>query len=161
VPEHSATSPAQSRYHRILAHWRGALLCLLVIGTFMMPVSYRAGTDSSHPHTIFQVMVDAIAGQTHSHGEGAHQPERPAPSPFAPLSVPLTALTADVDPAHDADTPIMLHLSSPISATAAIQVLGLIVASLLLFSPYRHAWALLSTLRPVANRIETPPPRPA
>ncbi len=164
MPEQPATFPAQSSLHRILAHRRDIVLCLLMLATLMMPVSYRAGTGSSHPHTIFQVMIDAISGTPHTHGEPVHQPERHTPSPFAPLSVPLAAAVqadARVDPAAESDTPVMLQLTSPISDTSAIQLLALIVAGMLLFGPYRPTWASLRAPRPMPNRIETPPPRPA
>jgi hypothetical protein len=164
VPEHSATLPVQSRLHRIHAHRRDIVLCVLLLATLMMPVSYRAGTGSSHAHTIFQTMIDAVTGTPHSHGEPILQPEYVTPSPFAPLALPLTALVmtdTTLDPAAEPDTPVMLQLTSPISATAAIQLLALIVASMLLFSPYRPTWSSLRTLRPRQHRIDTPPPRPA
>lgn len=162
--EQPDTSPVQSRLHRLRAHRRDVVLCLLVLATLMMPVSYRAGTDASHPHTIFQVMIESVTGTPHTHGEPTRQPGRLTPSPFAPLTVPLTArvLTdATVDPASEPDTPVMLQLTSPISDTSAIQLLALIVAGLLLFSPYRPTWVSPRAPRPMPNRIETPPPRPA
>ena len=164
MPDQPDTSLVQSSLHRILAHWRDIVLCLLALATLMMPVSYRAGTDSSHTHTIFQVMIDAVSGTPHTHGEPAHQPARLTPSPFAPLSVPLTArvLTdATVDPGAEPDTPVMLQLASPISDTSAIQMLALIVAGLLLFNPQRPTWASPRLPRALTNRIETPPPRHA
>lgn len=140
------------------------MLALLVALVVLMPVSYRAGTDTSHAHTIFQGLIDRVIGQPHHHhddhvheadtaaapsiGDGEDAVGRPAaermePSPTSP------------------DMPSWLGLSSPIDATAAIHALGALVAGLLagltrrsLDTPVRFPVGLMPA-------VEPPPPRPA
>jgi hypothetical protein len=65
-------------------------LGVLVLATLLMPVSYRAGSDISHPHTIFQGLVDLITGEPHHHGPAEPVPDRTTVSPFAPVTAPLS-----------------------------------------------------------------------
>ncbi|HEV2066621.1 MAG TPA: hypothetical protein VGR08_07285, partial [Thermomicrobiales bacterium] len=43
------------------------MLASLVALVMLMPVSYRAGADVSHSHTIFQGLIDTIIGLPHHH----------------------------------------------------------------------------------------------
>ena len=68
----------------------------------LMPVNYRAGAETAHPHAFFQGMIDLITGQTHEHAD-ADAPVRviqsvPTPSateasisPFTAPDIPLAA----------------------------------------------------------------------
>lgn len=82
-------------------------MALLVL---LMPMSYRAGTETAHPHAFFQDLIDLATGTPHEHGShvgashehGAGDAQHhhdagttPAPvatlSPFLAADIPLAA----------------------------------------------------------------------
>lgn len=153
-----------------------ALLGLLML---LMPISYRAGTETSHAHTIFQGIVDAIAGRSHHHpgDTRSRKAGSPALSPFAPATVPLGSLMFDhaVAPrgAPDRDLvegdattapgapdiPAQLGLSSPIESTSAIHELGSLVALLLAGAVRTSHWGQVNRLFQICLTQDPPPPR--
>lgn len=137
-----------------------AVLLMLVAGVLMMPVSYRAGADVAHPHTVFQGVIDAIRGEPHHHGQ-ATAPV--APSPFSPPAVPLHSNPApltNTSALHDVDVPSQLQAATPMLAETSLLTLGLLIAVLLLAWRHRwHVWAAVGHLEPVVMDLESPPPR--
>jgi hypothetical protein len=122
-----------------------ALLLALVLATRLMPVSYRAGADHDHPHTIFQGLIDAVVGHSHHHHhtvDDAHS--EPDPSVYA-----------------GPDAPNVLELSMPISSLTAIAALGFLIAALLAGIAARPGWSTASRLVDRTLTVEPPPPRPA
>lgn len=146
---------------------QSVVLLALLLTTFVMPVSYRAGGDHAHAHTIFQGLIDAIVGQPHHHGPDDTAAD-PA-SPFAPAAIPLSAhadlredpRSADEPVVTKVDTPEQLGLSMPIVASAAILTLGLLVAALLTLQDGRQIWANGARLLAREVGVEIPPPRQA
>ena len=123
-----------------------AMLLVLLLAMLLMPVSYRAGSDREHAHTIFQGMIDAVLGQPHHHhhhGEDDAHAENDA--------------TAEARP----DIPNPLGLSTPISSQAAIQILGLLIAGMLTAVAVRPLWADARRLLERAFTEDPPPPRRA
>jgi len=147
------------------------MLASLVALVMLMPVSYRAGADVSHSHTIFQGLIDTIVGQPHHHGgpvrdrddlhakgdtghagtrsQGEHGPgqrddraaERLEPNYPAP------------------DMPTWLGLSNPIDATTAIHALGALVTALAGGSARRSLGNPVRRLTGLSLTLEPPPPR--
>lgn len=143
------------------------VLGLLVVATLLMPVSYRAGTDQSHPHTIFQGLIDLIAGQPHQHHDGEPHHHHDADTPHAgqsPLATPPGILEAaghqdDLGPPGEPDIPSLLGMSMPISDHATVQALALLLAALLAGDAPRAPWSATRTLAGRAPAVESPPPR--
>lgn len=134
---------------------RNALLLVLLFAVLLMPVSYRAGTDHAHAHPVFQIMIDAIRGEPHHHGE---QPEASAPSPFSRPGVPLVASAAEspddqIDLAYTSDT------TFPLLVSASLLMLGALVNALLMGSVRREIWSTIQRLSPIWLALESPPPR--
>jgi hypothetical protein len=142
------------------------VLITLLAATLVMPVSYRAGADHAHAHTIFQGLIDTLVGHPHHHGD----PVTPVPSdpvsPFTPAGVPLSLL----EPHEDAfdrtdavqtalDVPEQLGLSKPITAQASIQWLGLLIAALLIGAGSRRLFHEVPHLVSRTVGVEIPPPR--
>jgi len=154
-------------------------LGLLVLMTLLMPISYRAGTETSHAHTVFQGIVDAITGHPHHHSGDANAKlsESARLSPFVPANVPLGSLTLDAGgstastsaAAHRAedqrtmvpDFPAQLGLSSPIESTSAIHELGSLIALLLAGAVCASLWGKVNRLFQVFITQDPPPPRHA
>lgn len=147
------------------------MLALLVALVVLMPVSYRAGTDTSHSHTIFQGLIDMVIGQPHHHAS-THS--------HAPVS--SDAEHRDTQTAHDAtrrtdqdqhpsegpeagttspDMPALLGLSMPIDGTASIHALGALLAAILGGSAIRSIWGTVRTASGRTPTLEPPPPRRA
>jgi len=148
----------------------------------LMPVSYRAGTETSHPHTIFQGMVDAVTGDRHHHSGDteAEGVESLALSPFVPATVPLGSLMFDrpetADPGAAGphrtggdrttipgapDIPAQLGLSSPIESATAIHELGALIALLLAGAVCASLWDKVNRLFQMCITQDPPPPRHA
>jgi hypothetical protein len=141
-------------------------MAMLVV---MMPVSYRAGTESAHPHTIFQAMIDRATGHTHRH-PGEHQPHTHATtgsalSPFASPAIPLNVAhtlapapaTATMQP--DPDVPSITtakpSLDQPLILTATLGLL-LLAATVVV---RRMMWPRLPWPEALAVAPDIPPPR--
>ncbi|MDQ3539524.1 MAG: hypothetical protein M3440_02450 [Chloroflexota bacterium] len=143
------------------------MLALLVALIVMMPVSYRAGTDASHAHTIFQGLIDMMIGQPHHHhGEHDHG-DSPGNAEHA-VTGSSDGASGSTDPqvaerlepnATSPDMPTLLGLSSPIDATAAIHALGALIASMLSGSAQRSLRASVRPLDGLTLLVDSPPPR--
>jgi len=143
------------------------VVLVLFAATLVMPVSYRAGADHAHAHTIIQGIIDTIVGHPHHHGDHAHEPSAQLGSPFAPTGPSLSVYAGPEDVNRQAedvtpelDPPERLGLSMPISAAAAVQALGMLVAALLGGACRRPLWHEARRLLNRTVGVETPPPRP-
>ncbi len=140
---------------------RDFLLLVLLGAVLMMPVTYRAGTDQAHVHTIFQGMIDAIVGHPHHHS-GEHE-HTAAPSPFSPPGIPLSSIdghhTAPITGA-ESDVPQQVQFAGPALAFTALLVLGALVAALVTRDGIRLLWRSLHPLAAIDLALEPPPPRP-
>ena len=162
------------RIHVHLHHqgipWTSILLGLMAMLVVAMPVSYRAGTEASHPHTVFQAMIDHATGHTHHHpGEDkphTHATTSTALSPFASPAIPLNVLSA---PTHDHATTAMQPEPDVPTITNAKPSLDqpLIIASiagLLILAATvvvrRAAWPRPPWPEALAVAPDIPPPRP-
>lgn len=145
------------------------MLALLVALVVLMPVSYRAGTDASHPHTIFQGLIDMVVGQPHQHGDDHHH-DSPHADADADRSSVERSHGASTSSGHRAaeslepslaspDMPSWLGLSSPIDGTAAIHALGALVAVLLSGSSGRSLWGAVRAFPGLILTLDPPPPR--
>jgi hypothetical protein len=160
----------QSRVRLRCPQPRTVVLATLLLATMVMPVNYRAGAEHQHSHTIFQGMIDGIAGHPHQHpgtadapaNERASKPVSPFVSAAIPLSVLVeaeTAIRSDSPAISTPDSPHLLGLSAPITSTSAIIALGFLIATLLAGSIARPWW---SHGRPLADWCageDPPPPR--
>lgn len=155
---------------------------------FLMPVSYRAGTESPHPHAFFQGMIELISGQPHEHAEGItdrHAAEDvPAPSgmkasisPFIAADIPLATArqVADTSASGDSatvptsiasaetsagpDTPQLTDLKPALDQGSAIASIGMMLILVASFSIVRTLWFSQSRLTGLFSRLEPPPPR--
>lgn len=139
------------------------VLVVLALATLLMPVNYRAGADTSHPHTILQGLVDVIVGEPHRHDPGESGPPRPVVSPFAPVTAPLDLLAStaasEAASAAEPDVPVMLGMSMPISSMSAIAALALLLAALLAGTGIVPPWTIAQALRARGPAQEPPPPR--
>lgn len=136
------------------------MLALLLVLIVLMPVSYRAGTDSSHPHTIFQSLIDMAIGQPH------HDHPWDGANHAGAGNIVGAAETSDHGAAErlepnlaSPDMPTVLGLSSPIDATASIHALGALVAAILSGSGPRSIRDAVRTLSGLIPALEPPPPR--
>jgi hypothetical protein len=142
---------------------QAVILGVLVLATVLMPVSYRAGSDSAHPHTVFQGVIDLLSGHPHHH---TVEPVNSAPASalFSPLPTSLLLAVSHVDrvatPAEP-DIPELLGLSVPISALAAIQELRLLLLALLSSVVIGRIWTAHRSLVAIPSPVESPPPRHA
>ncbi len=152
-----ATWPRSIPHSPSPPHRQHALLLLLVAGVLMMPVSYRAGTDSPHVHAIFQPMVDTLLGASHHHDHQRSDHVGPAPSPFSSPSIPLTA--GAPLPHAEPDVPSQIQMATTALAVTAILGLGQLIATLLSGSSRRPFWIVAHHLSPTALWPEPPPPR--
>jgi hypothetical protein len=141
---------------------RAVVLGVLILVTIVMPVSYRAGSDTAHPHTVFQGMIDLLSGHPHHHGAAAVEPA-PASALFSPLPTSLLIAASHVDRTAvpgEPDIPQILGLSVPISALAAIQDLLPLLLALLASVLIGRIWTAHPRLVAIPEPVESPPPRP-
>ena len=162
-----------------LSDVRPIWLALLVPLMLLMPISYRAGTETSHAHTIFQGIVDTITGYRHHHagdaGPGAETIDSPALSPAAPAVVSPGSSTHEHDANAEShagegrdrhanqatapDVPEQMGLYSPIESTSAVHELGSLVALLLSGAVCASLWSRANRLLQVCITEDPPPPR--
>ncbi len=146
-------------------------LGLLAVLMLLMPVSYRAGTEVSHSHSILQGIVDTLTGHSHHHDEETvSTTSRFVASPFAPANVPLGSwMTGDASEAASADAgarsgspdiPEQMGLYSPIESTSPIHELGSLIALLLAGAIRASLWGKANRLLQVCITQDPPPPRP-
>lgn len=138
----------------------------MALATFLSPVTYRAGAEHGHAHTIVQGVVDSISGQPHSHGsgDGPNDAGRLSHTPFSSAAIPLSILIAmggspGAAALSEPDAPRFLGLSMPISSFSAIEALGTLIASLLAGGTVRPIWADTRRLLDRTFSVEPPPPR--
>jgi hypothetical protein len=165
------------------------ILAAVALSLLLMPVSYKAGTEQTHPHTVFQIMVDTARGTTHQHG-GERQvthahltgndidpaiATRPA---FLAVNLPLSAYAAMISPelalqhmmsAHwipdhpplsaNVDAPNLTSLHGSSELATALTSLMLLLALLLLREPLQRLWFGSRTLSGIRCQIESPPPQ--
>lgn len=154
---------ASSFRHKTRSLTRRDVFLLVLLGAvLMMPVSYRAGTDQAHVHTIFQGMIDAVIGHQHTHADQHEQVT--APSPFSPPGIPLSATdghhTTPVTGA-ESDVPQQVQFAGPALAFTALLALGALVAALVTRDGSRLLWRSLHPLAAIDLALEPPPPRQA
>lgn len=145
------------------------MLVSLVAFVVLMPVSYRAGTGVSHPHTIFQGLIDMVTGQPHHHHGDHDQALGNAKRAGAGTELNASRMSNQgqgsaerQDPnLSSPDMPTLLGLSSPIDATASIHALGALVAAILSGSGARAIWGTVRTRSELIPALEPPPPRPS
>lgn len=156
------------RFRRMRPHpsrLESVLLLLLVALVLLMPVNYRAGTDASHPHTIFQGLIDMVTRQPHHH-HGDHDPPRDGADHAGTANLDGGSETSDPGAAEriephltSPDMPSWLGLSSPIDATAAIHALGALVAAILGGSGMRSLCDAVRVFSGLTLTLDPPPPR--
>jgi hypothetical protein len=183
------TSRHYARYRR----WRNALrvtrssvlLAIMALLLLTLPVSYRAGSEVSHPHTVFQVMIDQARGATHLHGSEAaagHVHASTAvtsPTPaFLNLRLPLSTYLTMVSPelavqrlttsfwifdhkplTMQPDVPELTSLQVASELATAMFALLLVIAALLVRTPLRRIRFGSRYLTGVPVPILAPPPR--
>ncbi|MGC4189772.1 MAG: hypothetical protein QM589_00875 [Thermomicrobiales bacterium] len=194
------------------------MLAGMTLLVLLMPMNYRAGTETDHPHAFFQELIDVITGTPHEHGAEVGEAHRHASgdgdhshvsattatatiSPFLAADIPLTAAAeaahaagpshAGVLPASNErgarlpaslpagivgsdadrdtvvasfspDVPGVTDLTPAAEKGSAILVLTTLLATILVAeSRRRELWTHVDRLRAVADRVESPPPRPA
>ena len=124
-----------------------------VLGVLALPVGFRGGAQTPHPHALFQLWHDAADGAAdhHRRGDGhdaaAHERHR---------AEPAQPVRGELPP----DVPVLSSLSSTVGlsfALAAITVFGLV----LLFGRPSPSWSAAAALVGRRPRPDTPPPRPA
>jgi hypothetical protein len=108
--------------------WRNFTFAVLALALMTTPVSYKAGTDTTHPHAFVQFLVEAAAGtmdhhRTWSHdGHEAHEAARSGEASYV-------ASASSGQPAFDQVTPpyerasglaISLLLASFVVATGSL-----------------------------------------
>lgn len=163
-----------------------AVFVAMALVLLTMPVSYRAGTELVHPHTVFQVMVDQMRGVVHEHGDAsstahAHKPastKHVIASPFLSVNVPLSSYAAMISPelavhalmtdqrvpghlplTMSPDVPNLTSLQAPPELVSALAVLALLLTLLLCRQPLHRIWFGYAPLTGIHTRLETPPPR--
>jgi hypothetical protein len=182
-----------SRHYARYRQWRNALRIsrssvLLAIMAFLLltlPVSYRAGTETTHPHTVFQVMIDQARGATHLHGSesaAGHEhasvgTSNPTPA-FLNLRLPLSTYLTMVSPelavqrlttsfwvfdhpplTMQPDVPELTSLQVSSELATAMFALLLVLAALLVRTPLGRIRFASRFLTGVPVPILAPPPR--
>ena len=160
-------------------------LAILALVLVLMPVSYKAGASTAHPHTVFQAMLDQALGESHNHAD------QPAPTNnhlvtshpalFLELSVPLSTYAAIASPgiaidlmvrSHqlthnsgvatataDPDIPHLTSIQATSEMATAMTVIAAILALLFLVQPIRRIWFSTPMLSGFCDAINGPPPR--
>jgi hypothetical protein len=180
----------QAHLHRARRRWfvRDASRSSLALGflaliLLLMPVSYRAGTQDAHPHTVFQAILDQVRGEQHTHAGQLASPETPAPAraSFLALNVPLSDWATLIDPGAalesmlrthhvthnlgaslpvpDPDLPELTSVHPGADSGAALAQLLLVLALTLLIRPVRRLWFTSPSLQGIRMLVEGPPPR--
>jgi hypothetical protein len=158
---------------------------LLALVLILMPVSYKAGTATAHPHTVFQAIVDQVRGETHTHGEesapASSSIDAAQPAFFLSLNIPLSTFADMETPAAaielmvrthhlthnlgltiaeaDPDLPQLTSVHGASELATALTLLATIWALLFLQHPIRRVWFSKSILRGIRDALESPPPR--
>jgi hypothetical protein len=158
---------------------------MLALVLILMPVSYKAGTATAHPHTVFQAIVDQVHGETHSHGEepapASSSIDAAQPAFFLSLNIPLSTFADMETPAaaielmvrahhqthtlglpivaFDPDLPQLTSVHGASELATALTLLATIWALLFLQHPIRRIWFSPSILCGIGEAIESPPPR--
>jgi|GEM_PF-2722290 len=183
--------PIASTHYARYRRWRNSLrisrssLVLIAMALVLLatPVSYRAGTEQAHPHTVFQAMIDQARGTAHMHGNDkvpTHDHaviQRMTPAAFN-LRMPLSSYVTMVSPelaikklvtsfwifdhkpaAMQPDLPNLTSVQGPADLATALFALMLLLALLLAREPVRRIWFGTVHLHGVSRQILSPPPR--
>jgi hypothetical protein len=140
--------------------WPGWLWAMAVLSLLLLPAAYRAGAAFAHPHSLFQLWLDAADGTVHHHdGEAGFAPTSIAPDWFDPTYG--TGETAHPIDAGSGQPDIGSHENS--APTVSALHLLLAAAPLLAGVGAARAPAPVSgrQLAGRSPRIPFPPPRPA
>ena len=149
----------------------------------LMPVNYRAGTDQAHPHTTFQLWIDAATGQSHHHDEMDHQqrvadavhaPADAATSPARqtnghillsahdghdPGTMDVAVILGDAPASQQPDTAEPVTSHRPLQHASVLDALGTLIALLSTGTIRRPLWASHRRLAGVVCLLDPPPPR--
>jgi hypothetical protein len=163
----------RTRFHHqhVFIPWSGILPGFMVMLILVMPMSYRAGTETSHPHAVFQTVIDTIGGRSHHADDGHHHASAPsatssALSPFAPPGVPLNAVQASdqaslasMSMALDPDVPSLTTMKPALDHALTVAAPGVLIVLAATVVTRRSCWPRILT--PGANAIapELPPPQ--
>ncbi len=149
------------RYRQVLL----AMVALLLL----MPVSYRAGIEASHPHAVFQVWLDSAHGGSHHH-HGDHPPEAASshaaaghhadPGVTRWAVAPDSRTVAGVRAVEElADPPTLSPLKAPLSPALPLLALAGVFLLLVVSTSWRPLWAGSARMRALPSAPEPPPPR--
>jgi hypothetical protein len=171
---HWRASRIHLHHHNVTVPWTSILLGLMAALVLMMPATYRAGTESSHPHTVLQPMIDRATGRPHHHPGDTHVHRHTAEashagalSPFAPPGIPLNVLQTP-DRAHVAYTPMQPDAEAPSIANMKptldqplilATMIGMLVLAAVVVTR-RSAWERVRFPGACAIAPDIPPPRP-
>ena len=145
---------------------------LLILLMLLTPVSYRAGSETIHAHSIFQGVVDTVTGHTHHHHqETGAATSRLSVSPLSQANVPIDSwMTGSATGTAGAssgarleipDIPERMGLYGPIAPSSPIQELGALIVLLLAGVARASLWGTMTRLLQVCIGQDPPPPRPA
>lgn len=114
-----------------------AMLAGMALLVLLMPMNYRAGTATDHPHAFFQEAIDLLTGSPHEHGEDpaaaighAHDSHHHAAprtgsaeavatvSPFLAADIPLAAAAQAAAQAATLPAPSTGAAADPATTTA-------------------------------------------
>ena len=159
-------------------------LAMFALVLILMPVSYKAGATTAHPHTVFQAMLDQALGESHSHADQPAAVDHSAnsqPSLFLELSVPLSTYAAMASPGlaielmvrshqlthnaglvpatFDPDIPHLTSIQGSSEMGTALTMISAILAFLFFVLPIRCVWFSTQQLQGIYDAIIGPPPR--
>ena len=145
---------------------------LLILLMLLMPVSYRAGSETVHAHSILQGVVNTVTGHTHHHHEETSAAtSRLSVLPLSQATVPIdswmtSSATGTAGASSGAqleipDIPERMGLYGPIEPSSPIQELGALIVLLLAGAARASLWGNMTRLLQVCNGQDLPPPRPA
>ena len=138
----------------------GAMAALLLV----MPVSYRAGAEMTHPHAVFQLLADAEHGVVHHHHHSTAA-NHAADTHDEPTETRWTTGHHDGRRASVAvrvappDTPTLSPLKAP--TPPAVSLLGLVAVMLAAVESavWRPLWGAARRMSGRLLSPEYPPPR--
>ena len=135
----------------------------------LMPISYRAGTEATHPHAVFQVWLDSARGGSHHH-HGDHPPEAASHHAAADhhadqgvtrwAGAPGFHTVASARAVEEAlDPPTLSPLKAPLSPALPLLTLAGDLLLLVVSTSWLPLWAGPARMRARHPAPEPPPPR--
>lgn len=134
--------------------WRQRAVVVLALALTTMPVSYRGGTDTAHPHAFLQFLVEAAAGAMKHHRIGpvdGHDAHGAQHSEAASEEASYVAAASRGQPAFDQLTPVN-ERTSAIAISLLVAAFAIGSGALLMAS---HADRLVG----IVVRPQSRPPR--